>query len=119
MKLWTDDGRTPEHGYTISSPFEPNGSGELTSSPKGNNRSSDIKQVFFNTSQVSIRFFQLVKGSQLCSPWLDQILTSIKDCNSVANLRKTTIYNTNVDLVNDDVYMKFGLILSIRSQDIE
>ena len=33
--------------------------------------------------------------------------------------KKTTIYNTNVDLVNDDVYTKFGLILSIRSQDIE
>ena len=26
-----DDGRTPEHGYTISSPCEPNGSGELGS----------------------------------------------------------------------------------------
>ena len=25
----TDDGRTPEHGYTISSPCEPKGSGEL------------------------------------------------------------------------------------------
>ena len=46
------------------------------------------------------------------------ILESIKGCNSVANLRKTTIYNTNIDLVNDDVYTKFGLILSIRSQDI-
>ena len=32
---------------------------------------------------------------------------------------KTTTYNTNVDLVNADVYTKFGLILSIRSQDIE
>ena len=49
----------------------------------------------------------------------NQILTSIKGRNSVANLRKTTIYNTNIDLVNDDVYTKFGLILSIRSQDIE
>ena len=49
----------------------------------------------------------------------NQILTSIKGCNSVANLRKTIIYNTNIDLVNDDVYTKFGLILSIRSQDIE
>ena len=38
--------------------------------------------------------------------------------NSVANLRKTKIYNTNVDLVNDNVFTKFGLILSIRSQDI-
>ena len=48
------------------------------------------------------------------------ILESINGCNSVANLRKkTTIYNTNVDLVNDDVYTKFGLILSFRSQDIE
>ena len=49
----------------------------------------------------------------------NQIPTSIKGRNSVANLRKTIIYNTNIDLVNDDMYTKFGLILSIRSQDIE
>ena len=49
----------------------------------------------------------------------NQILESIKGHNSVANLRKTTIYNTNIDIVNDDVYTKFGLILSIRSKDIE
>ena len=49
----------------------------------------------------------------------NQILTSIKGRNSVANLRKTIIYYTNIDLVNDDVYTKFGLMLSIRSQDIE
>ena len=49
----------------------------------------------------------------------NQILTSIKGRNSVANMRKTKIYNTNVDLVNDYVFTKFGLILSIRSQDIE
>ena len=48
-----------------------------------------------------------------------QILTSIKGCYSVANLQKTKIYNTNVDLVNDNVYTKFGLNLSISSQDIE
>ena len=47
------------------------------------------------------------------------ILESIKGRNSVVNLRKNNDYNTNVDLVNDDVYTKFGLILSIRSQDIE
>ena len=40
------------------------------------------------------------------------MLASIKGRNSVANLRKTTIYNTNVDLVNDDVYTKFGLIIN-------
>ena len=49
----------------------------------------------------------------------NQILTSIKGCNSVANLRKTKIYNTKVDLVNDNVYTKFGLNLSFRLQDIE
>ena len=49
----------------------------------------------------------------------NQILTWIKGRNSVANLRKTTIYNTNVDLVNDNVFTKFVLILSIRSEDIE
>ena len=53
----------------------------------------------------------------------NQIMTSIKGRNSVANLKKKEkekkINNTNVDLVNDDVYTKFCLILSICSQDIE
>ena len=48
----------------------------------------------------------------------NQILTSIKGRNSVANLHKT-IYNTNLYLVTDNVYTNFGLILSIRSQDIK
>ena len=49
----------------------------------------------------------------------NRILTSIKGSNSVANLQKTKIYNTNIDLVNDNVFTKFGLSLSIRSKDIE
>ena len=49
----------------------------------------------------------------------NQILTSIKARNSVANLRKTTIYDTNIDLVNDNVYTKFGRNQSFRFQDIE
>ena len=49
----------------------------------------------------------------------NQFLTSFKDRYSVANLRKIIIYNTNIDLVNDNVYTKFGLNLSIRSQNIE
>ena len=44
---------------------------------------------------------------------------SIKGHNSIVNLRKTKIYITNVVLVNDNVYTKFGLNLSIRSQDME
>ena len=49
----------------------------------------------------------------------NQIFTSIKGRNSVANLRKTMIYNTEVDLVDDNVFTKFGLNRSIRFQDIE
>ena len=49
----------------------------------------------------------------------NQILASIKGRNSVANLQKTMIYITNVDLVNDYVYTIFGLNRSICFQDIE
>ena len=44
---------------------------------------------------------------------------SIKGRKSVANLGKTTIYNTKVDLVDNNVFTKFGLNRSIRFQDIE
>ena len=33
--------------------------------------------------------------------------------------KKIAYYITNIDLVNDNVYTKFGLISSIHSQDIE
>ena len=49
----------------------------------------------------------------------NKILRSIKGCNSVANLRNLTLYNPNLDLINVNVYTKFGQILSIGSQDIE
>ena len=49
----------------------------------------------------------------------NKILTSIKGHNSVKILRKMTGNNPKLDIVNVDVHTKFGLILSIRSQDIE
>ena len=49
----------------------------------------------------------------------EKILMSIKGCYSVANLQKMMLYNPNLDLVNDNVYTKFGHILLISSQDIE
>ena len=49
----------------------------------------------------------------------NQILIAIKGRNTVVNLGKSKIYNTNVDLVNVNVYTKFGLNLSIRSRDVE
>ena len=48
-----------------------------------------------------------------------RILKSIKGCNSATNLLKKTLYNPNLDLINVNVYTKFGLILFIPCQDIE
>ena len=49
----------------------------------------------------------------------NEILTSIKGCNSVKILQKMTGNNPKLDLVNVDVHTKYGQILSICSQDIE
>ena len=49
----------------------------------------------------------------------NEILTSIKGRNSIKIFQKMTGNNPKLDLVNVDVYTKFGRILSIRSQDIE
>ena len=48
----------------------------------------------------------------------NEILTSIKGYNSVANV-KNVLYNPNLDLINVNVYTNFGKIMSIHSQDIE
>ena len=49
----------------------------------------------------------------------NEILTSIKGCNSVTNLRNLTFYNPDLDIINVNVYTKFGYILSIGFQGIE
>ena len=43
----------------------------------------------------------------------------MNDIHSDANLKKIILYNSNIELVNDNVHTKFVLNLSIRSQDIE
>ena len=48
----------------------------------------------------------------------NQILTSIKGRNC-CKFAKNKDLHYNLDLVTDNVYTNFGLILSIRSQDIE
>ena len=42
--------------------------------------------------QILVKFCPLVLGNE--------ILTSIKGCNSAQNLRKITLYNPNLDLIN-------------------
>ena len=49
----------------------------------------------------------------------NEILTSMNGRNSAPNLRKMTLYNPNLDIINCNVYTKFGKILSIGSQDIK
>ena len=49
----------------------------------------------------------------------NKILTYIKGHNSIKILQKMMGNNLKLDLVNVDVYTKFGLILSSHSQDIE
>ena len=68
-------------------------------------------------TQNLVLFCQLVLNDMTLSK--TQILTSIKGRKSVANLRKTMIYNTNVVLVNNNVHTKCGLNRSIRFRDIE
>ena len=77
------------------------------------NTNVDLVKDNVYTKLVSICLFVLKILSK------NQILTSIKGHNSVANSRKTMIYITNVDLVNDYLYTKFGLNRSICFQDIE
>ena len=70
--------------------------------------------VYTNLVSICLFFLKILSKNQ--------ILTSIKGRNFVANLGKTMIYNTNItniDLVNDNVYTKFGLNRSIRFQYIE
>ena len=59
LKMWTDndDGRrTPDHGYTISSPCEPEGSGELKTQKvsKCHWNSSEKQQKKFLKTSVSV-----------------------------------------------------------------
>ena len=49
----------------------------------------------------------------------NEILMSIKGCNSVKIWRKMTGNNPKLDLVNVDVHTKFGRVNSIHFQVIE
>ena len=60
----------------------------ITSSPKGNDRSPENKQVFLNSSLVSKRFFSIGQGQPTLQSMVVQILNSIKGCYSVVNLQK-------------------------------
>ena len=80
----------------------------------GNNPKLDLVNVDARKKR-SVRFCQFIL--KILSG--NEILTSIKGRNSLKIYRKITANNPKLDIVNVDVHTKFGLILSIRSQDIE
>ena len=59
----TDDGRTPDHGHPISSPCEPNGSGELKIGIPPANSSFSIYRsgVYGGIHIIDILFLMLCK----------------------------------------------------------
>ena len=54
----------------------------------------------FKDSQRKCKYLKILSGNE--------ILTSIKSHNSVTNLRKMMVYTANLDLINVNVYAKFG-----------
>ena len=100
----------------------------ILTSFKGSNSVANLRKtkIFnINIDLVNVKLIMCIQNLvSVCLFFLrilskNQILTSIKGRNSVANLRKTMFNNTKIDLVNDNVYTKFGLNRSIRFQDIE
>ena len=80
----------------------------------GNNPKLDLVNVDARKKRL-VRFCQFIL--KILSG--NEILTSIKGRNSLKIYRKITGNNPKLDIVNVDVHTKFGLILSICSQDIE
>ena len=80
----------------------------------GNNTKLDIVNVDVHTKFgliLSIRSIKILSGKE--------ILTLVKDRNSVNFLQNMTGNYPKLDLVAVDVHTKFGQILSSHSQDIE
>ena len=98
---------------------------QILHSIKGRNSVANLRKQRFTILTLILSMMMCIQNLVLFCQFVlkifskNQILTSIKGRNSVANLLKTKIYKTNLDLVTDSVYTNVGLILSIRSQDIE
>ena len=88
---------------------------EILPSIKGHNSVANLqKMTLYNPNldilsilmciQILVKFCPLVL--KILSG--NEILTSVKGRNFVANLRNLTLYNPNLDLINVNVYTKFG-----------
>ena len=88
---------------------------EILTSIKGQNSVANFKKNDALQSQPIILSMLmciqiLVKFCPLVLKILsgNEILTSIKGCNSVVNLRNLTLYYPNLDIIYVNVYTKFG-----------
>ena len=68
---------------------------------------------------MHIQFGQILYQLSLKILSGNEIPTSVKGHNSDTNVRKMMCNDSNQDLVNINVYTKFGKILSLCLQDIE
>ena len=75
-----------------------------------------LKSIIYMTVKNTIHFIMTII---IFSQTANKILASIKGHNSDTNVRKMTVNNLNLDLVNINAHTKIGEILSICSQDIE
>ena len=83
-----------------------NGNGNGNAYDRGDyNSSFALRAVELKTSQQSLAKFCLLVLKILSG---NEILTSIKGRNSVANLQNLTLYFPNLDIINVNVYTKFG-----------
>ena len=98
---------------------------QIRTSMKGRNSVANLQKMRLYNPKIGIVMIMCIQNlvnfcQFILKIWSKkQIPASVKGRNSVANLRIATIYKTNVDLVNGNVYTKFGLILPIHSQDNE
>ena len=97
---------------------------KILASFKGRNSVANLRKMTLYNPKVDLVKKICIQNLVKFCPFIlkiwrkNKILMSIKGRNSVANLRNMRHYNRSVDLVNNKVYTKFGLNLSIYSQDI-
>ena len=74
---------------------------------------SEQKDKLVTATADTEKYFEKISLVKFCLLVLkilsgNEILTSIKGRNSVANLQNLTLYNPNLDIIKVNVYTKFG-----------
>ena len=87
---------------------------EILTSTEGYNSVANVHKLVLYNLNLMLSMLMCIQNLVKFSPLVlkifsgNEILTSIKGHNSVVNLRIMTLYNPNLDLINCNVYTKFG-----------